>query len=89
MQNLLPILQYHPQRVIFITTKEEDDSRRHVETVLRARQIPAAPPLYVDAYTPDSMLQACHQVIEPYGKSSSQPNLTGGTNISPARHPAY
>jgi hypothetical protein len=44
MQNLLPILQYNPQQVVLITTKEEDDSRKHLETVLRTRQIPAAPP---------------------------------------------
>ena len=40
MQNLLPILQYRPQQVVCITTREEDDSRKHLEAVLHTRQFP-------------------------------------------------
>ena len=32
MQNLLPIVQYRPQRVVCITTQEEDESREHLST---------------------------------------------------------
>jgi hypothetical protein len=81
MQNLLPILQYQPQRVVFLTTREEDDSRKHLETVLGAHHIAAAPPLYVDAYAPDSTLQACRLIIEQYGATQLVANLTGGTKV--------
>jgi hypothetical protein len=81
MQNLLPILRYRPQRVAFITTKEEDDSRRHLEVVLHARQIPADPPCYVDAYAPDATQQVCSQIIEHYGADRLVANLTGGTKV--------
>jgi hypothetical protein len=67
MQNLLPILQAQPQRVVFITTKEEDESRLQLEAVLRGHQIMAASPLYVDAYAPDSTLEACGQIIARHG----------------------
>lgn len=36
MQHLLPILQYRPQQVVCITTTQEDESRHHLEAVLRA-----------------------------------------------------
>jgi len=62
-QNLLPILQYGPRRVVFITTREEDDSRHYLETILHARQIPCDPPLDVDAYAPPSILQACQSIL--------------------------
>ena len=81
MQNLLPILQYQPQRVVFLTTKEEDKSCIHLETVLRARQIPFDPPLFVDAYAPESTWQACRQVLERYGAATLMANLTGGTKV--------
>jgi hypothetical protein len=81
MQNLLPILQYNPQRVAFITTKEEDDSRKHLETVLHARHMPFEPPLYVDAYAPDSIRQACRQIIKNHGAKQLVANLTGGTKV--------
>jgi hypothetical protein len=81
MQNLLPILQYQPQRVIFISTPEEDDSRTYLERILRARQIPFDPPLYVDAYAPDATLQACRQIIQRYGPTQLAANLTGGTKV--------
>jgi hypothetical protein len=81
MQNLLPILRYRPQRVAFVTTQEEDDSRRHLEVVLHARQIPADPPRYVDAYAPDATRQACSQIIEHYGADRLVANVTGGTRV--------
>ena len=81
MQNLLPILQYQPRRVVFITTKEEDDSRKHLEAVLRAHQIPVDPPVYVDAYAPAAMLQACRQIVEHHGAARLVANLTGGTKV--------
>jgi len=81
MQNLLPILQYRPQRVVFLSTKEEDDSRKHLEPILRAHQIPYDAPLYVDAYTPDSTAQACQRVVDRYGAASLLANVTGGTKI--------
>jgi len=81
MQNLLPILQYRPQQVVCITTKEEDNSRKHLETILQAQQIPADTPLYVDAYAPDTTLQACRQLIVRYGADRLVANLTGGTKV--------
>ena len=79
MQNLLPILQYRPQQVVCITTREEDNSRKHLETILHAQQIPADTPLYVDAYAPDTTLHACRQLITRYGADRLVANLTGGT----------
>src|ERR687886_3135103 len=70
MQNLLPILQCQPRRVVFMTTKEEDDSRTHLEAVLRTRQIPFDPPTYVEAYTPASTLQACRRIVAQYGAAT-------------------
>src|SRR5712691_5852195 len=81
MQNLLPILQYRPQQVVCITTREEDDSRKHLEAVLHTRQIPADTPLYVDAYAPDTTLQACRQLMTRYGADRLVANLTGGTKV--------
>ena len=81
MQNLLPVLQYRPQQVVCITTKEEDNSRKHLEAILHAQQIPAATPLYVDAYAPDTTLHACRQVIARYGADRLVANLTGGSAL--------
>jgi hypothetical protein len=81
MQNLLPILQYQPQRVVFLTTREEDDSRKHLEAVLHARQVLFDPPLYVDAYAPETTLQACHQILAHHGAARLVANLTGGTKV--------
>ena len=81
MQNLLPILQYRPQRVVFVSTREEDESRKHLEPILRAQQIAYDPPLYVDAYTPDSTVQVCQEVLKRYGSANLIANVTGGTKI--------
>lgn len=81
MQNLLPILQYQPQRVVFLSTREEDDRRQSLEAVLQERQIAVDPPLYVDAYAPESTLQACRQLLEQYGPAGLMANLTGGTKV--------
>jgi hypothetical protein len=81
MQNLLLILQCHPRRVVFMTTRKEDDSRTHLEAVLRTRQIPYDPPIYVEAYTPDSILQACRRIIAQYGAATLLANITGGTKV--------
>jgi hypothetical protein len=81
MQNLLPILQAQPQRVAFITTKEEDESRLQLEAVLRGHQITAEPPLYVDAYAPNSTLEACRQIIARHGANQLTANITGGTKV--------
>jgi hypothetical protein len=81
MQNLLPILQYQPQQVVCLTTREEDDSRTHLETVLRTHHIPVAPPLYVEAYAPESVTQACRQIIAQYETTRLVANLTGGTKV--------
>lgn len=81
MQNLLPILQYRPERVVFVSTKEEDESRKILEAVLGAKHIPFDPPLYVDAYAPATTLQACQHIIERYGAGKLIANLTGGTKV--------
>jgi Card1-like, endonuclease domain len=81
MQNLLPILQAQPQRVVFIATKEEDESRLQLEAVLRGHQITAEAPLYVDAYAPDSTLEACRQIIARHGANQLTANITGGTKV--------
>jgi hypothetical protein len=81
MQNLLPILQYRPQRVVFLSTKEEDDSRKNLEPILRAHQIPYDAPLYVDAYAPDSTAQECQHVVDRYGAANLMANVTGGTKV--------
>jgi hypothetical protein len=81
MQNLLPILQYRPERIVFLSTQEKDESRKHLEPILRAQQIAYDPPLYVDAYTPDSTVRACQEVINRYSNARLIATVTGGTKI--------
>lgn len=81
MQNLLPILQYRPQQVVCLTTREEDGSREHLADVLHTQQIALDAPLYVDAYVPDSTTQACRAIIARYGAERLITNLTGGTKV--------
>jgi len=81
MQNLLPILQYRPQQVVCLTTREEDESRKHLADILHAQQIALDAPLYVDAYGLDSTIQACREIIARYGADQLIANLTGGTKV--------
>lgn len=81
MQNLLPILQYRPAHVVCLTTREEDESRQHLEAVVQAQHIPCETPLYVDAYVPDSTAQACREILVRYGADRLIANLTGGTKV--------
>jgi hypothetical protein len=67
--------------VAFVTTIEADDSRRHLEVALHARQIPADPPHYVDACAPAATQQVCHRLIERYGADKLVANVTGGTRV--------
>jgi hypothetical protein len=81
MQNLLPILQYRPQQVFCLTTREGDGSRKHLADILHTQQIALDAPLYVDAYVPESTTQACREIIARHGADRLIANLTGGTKI--------
>ena len=81
MQNLLPILQYRPQQVVCLTTREEDGSRKHLADILHTQHIALDAPLYVDAYVPESTTQACHEIIARHGPDRLIANLTGGTKV--------
>jgi len=81
LQNLLPILHYRPQRVFFLSTKEEDASRMMLETVLRERGIVCEAPVYVDAYDPTNIAQACAALRQRLHGERLIVNLTGGTKV--------
>ncbi|MBI3303620.1 MAG: DUF1887 family protein [Deltaproteobacteria bacterium] len=81
LQNLLPILHYRPQRVFFLSTREEDASRVSLEAVLRERGVACEPPVYVDAYDPADIAQACAGLRDRLRGERLIVNLTGGTKI--------
>jgi hypothetical protein len=81
LQNSLPILHYRPQRVFFLSTKEEDASRVSLEAVLRERGIACEPPVYVDAYDPADIAQACAGLRDQLKGTPLIVNLTGGTKV--------
>ena len=81
MPNVLHILQAKPERVVFIATKQEDDSRKVLQSTLRTHKIACEPPVYVDAYEPATILTACRNIVERYGRSHLVANLTGGTKV--------
>ena len=81
LQNLLPILQYRPQRVLFLSTKEEDASREILEAILRDRDIVCEPPVYLDAYDPAAITQVCAAVRDRLREEPLIVNLTGGTKV--------
>lgn len=81
MPNLLHILQAKPERVVCIATKQEDESRKVLQAALRTQKIVCDPPLYVDAYAPETTLTACRQIVERYGRLQLIANLTGGTKV--------
>lgn len=81
LQNLLPILHYRPRRVFFLSTKEEDASRVMLEAVLHACGITCEAPMYVDAYDPAHIAQACAAVRDRSHGEKLVVNLTGGTKV--------
>lgn len=81
LQNLLPILHYHPQRVFFLSTREEDASRIALEAVLRERGILCEAPVYVDAYDPGHVAHACAALRDRLRGTPLWINLTGGTKV--------
>jgi hypothetical protein len=81
LQNLLPILHYRPQRVFFLSTREEDASRVALEAVLRERGIICEPPVYVDAYDPGNIAQVCADIRDRLHGEQLRINLTGGTKV--------
>ena len=81
LQNLLPICHYQPQRVFFLSTIEEDASRVSLEAVLRERGIVCEPPVYVDAYDPANIAQACAGLRDQLKGKPLIVNLTGGTKV--------
>jgi hypothetical protein len=81
LQNLLPILHYRPQRVFFLSTKEEDASRVALDAVLRERGVVCEPPVFVDAYDPTTVAQACAELRDRLHSERLIVNLTGGTKI--------
>lgn len=81
LQNLLPILHYRPQRVFFLSTKEEDASRVSLEVVLRERGIVCEPPVYVNAYNPADIAQAGAGLRDQLKGKRLIVNLTGGTKV--------
>lgn len=81
MQNVLPILHMQPQRVVCLSTREEDSSRTYLEAVLQGQHIALDAPLYVDAYTPADTVRACQQLLARYGAEQLVANLTGGTKV--------
>jgi hypothetical protein len=81
LQNLLPILHYRPQRVFFLSTREEDASRVSLEAALRERGIACEPPVYVDAYDPATIALACAGLRDRLRGEWLIVNLTGGTKV--------
>lgn len=81
LQNLLPILHYRPQRVFFLSTREEDASRIALEQVVRDLGIVCEPPLYVDAYDPTGVAAVCAQLRDRLHGEQLIVNLTGGTKV--------
>ena len=81
MQNLLPILQLEPQRVVFISTRQEDQSRLLLEAVLAQRAVKLEEPRFVDAYAPEETREACRKLVEQFGAGRLIANLTGGTKV--------
>lgn len=61
------------------SSQEEDDSRKILEAVLRAKQMPFDSLLYVNAYVPSSTLQACRHILERQGTDTLVANLTAGS----------
>ncbi len=81
LQNLLPILHYRPQRVFFLSTREEDASRVALEAVLRERGVIYEPPVYVDAYDPSDIARTCAYIRDRLRGEQLLVNLTGGTKV--------